>query len=151
MEIYKEWEVCGSDGELVINRNGFVLRRTGYNHIDRFDMESMHPSMAADLNKIGAIDILYIGHWYKDGSYEEPIGVSEWGGLTEAAYIGNVLLLAAAPDLLAAAEEMERILDEAYPQFHGGALIENSEQFYIAQERLSQAIAKAKGQKEQLA
>ena len=78
MTATKEWEICGSDGELVINRSGFILRRTGYNHIDKFDMESMHPAMAADLNTIGATDILYIGHWYKDGSYEEPIDVSKW-------------------------------------------------------------------------
>ena len=90
MTATKEWEICGSDGELVINRSGFILRRTGYNHIDKFDMESMHPAMAADLNEIGATDILYIGYWYKDGSYEEPIDVSKWGGLTEAAYIGLV-------------------------------------------------------------
>ena len=73
-------------------------------------------------------------------------------GVTKKEKLANVRLACAAPDLLAAAEEVERILDEAYPQPYvddGGVLIENSEQFYIVQERLSQAIAKAKGNRRQ--
>ena len=70
-------------------------------------------------------------------------------GVTKKEKLANVRLACAAPDLLAAAEEALSILDEAFPQYHGGVLIENHDQFYIVQERLNQAIAKAKENRRQ--
>lgn len=68
-------KIVGSEGYIIADDiTGLVLERNhedvpDYNNIERFDYNSIKlPYIVTD-----EVDILYIGHWYKDGTYEAPI------------------------------------------------------------------------------
>lgn len=76
--MHKTFKVDGSYGTLTIDDSGAILKRenepeddeeSGYDNIERFDVQEYIQYNG----RLDDTDILLIGYWNKDGSYEPPV------------------------------------------------------------------------------